>query len=378
MSTYIKAYLGTTPLFTDTSGAELIKNGLGTLNLSAANTYSGGTTINNGIVTTSIATGLGTGTVAVNGGALTINYGAFAFTFTNNLTGNGTVNLTAANAGVTTVPVFRPVSMSGFNGTVTMDTGFNNIFYQINPNSGSTFDGSSAKWVVNNQNANSFVYTLASLVKYGELSGNGKVSAANINTTLEVGALGTNSTFSGILLNNTFGGTLAFTKVGNGTLTLTGNNTYTGATTINAGTLEIGAAGLLGGGTYAGAITNNGTFIFGANANQTLSGVISGSGGLTKQGSGTLVLNGANTFTGATAISAGLIQVAKAVGGITGTATYSPTSLTVDFANVTPTSGAAYRFLPGSTATTGLTISLTNAGGKTGTYDYSNSTLTIV
>jgi len=378
MSTYIKAYLGTTPLFTDTSGADLIKNGTGTVNLTGNGTYSGGTIINAGTLTTSAATGLGSGTVAVNGGALTINYGAASFIFTNNLTGNGTVNLTAANAVVTTVPVFRPVSMSGFNGTVTIDTGFNNIYYQINPNSGSTFDGSSAKWVVNNQNANSFVYTTASLVKYGELSGNGKVSAANTNTTLEVGALGTNSTFSGILLNNTFGGTLAFTKVGNGTLTLTGNNTYTGATTINAGTLEIGAAGLLGGGTYAGAITNNGTFIFGANANQTLSGVISGSGGLTKQGSGTLVLNGANTFTGATAISAGLIQVAKAVGGITGTATYSPTSLTVDFANVTPTSGAAYRFFPGSTATTGLTISLTNAGGKTGTYDYSNSTLTIV
>jgi len=378
MSTYIKAYLGTTPLFTAPSSAELIKNGLGTVTLSAANTYSGGTTINAGTLTTSIATGLGSGTVTVNGGALTINYGAVAFAFTNNLTGNGTVNLTAANAGFITVPVFRPISMSGFNGTVTMDTGFNNIYYQINPNSGSTFDGSSAKWVVNNQNANSFVYTLASLVKYGELSGNGKVSAANANNTLEVGALGTNSTFSGILLNNNFGGTLAFTKVGSGTLTLSGNNTYTGATTINAGTLEITGGGRLGGGSYGGAITNNGTLIYSGNNDQTLSGVISGSGGLTKQGSGTLVLNGANTFTGATAISAGLIRVAKAVGGITGTATYSPTSLTVDFANVTPTSGAAYRFFPGSTATTGLTISLTNAGGKTATYDYSNSTLTIV
>jgi len=378
MSTYIKAYLGTTPLFTAPSSAELIKNGLGTVTLSAANTYSGGTTINAGTLTTSIATGLGSGTVTVNGGALTINYGAVAFAFTNNLTGNGTVNLTAANAGFITVPVFRPISMSGFNGTVTMDTGFNNIYYQTNPNSGSTFDGSAAKWVVNNQNANSFVYTLASLVKYGELSGNGKVSAANANNTLEVGALGTNSTFSGILLNNNFGGTLAFTKVGSGTLTLSGNNTYTGATTINAGTLEITGGGRLGGGSYGGAITNNGTLIYSGNNDQTLSGVISGSGGLTKQGSGTLVLNGANTFTGATAISAGLIRVAKAVGGITGTATYSPTSLTVDFANVTPTSGAAYRFLPGSTATTGLTISLTNAGGKTGTYDYSNSTLTIV
>jgi len=303
MSTYIKAYLGTTPLFTDTSGAELIKNGLGTLNLSAANTYSGGTTINNGIVTTSIATGLGTGTVAVNGGALTINYGAFAFTFTNNLTGNGTVNLTAANAGVTTVPVFRPVSMSGFNGTVTMDTGFNNIFYQINPNSGSTFDGSAAKWVVNNQNANSFVYTTASLVKYGELSGNGKVSAANANTTLEVGALGTNSTFSGILLNNTFGGTLAFTKVGTGTLTLTGVNTYTGVTTISAGTLQIGT-GTTGSIDNTSSIVNNGDLIFNKNSDFTIKGM-TGTGNLTVNATsnGFITLGGNITQSGTVSIS---------------------------------------------------------------------------
>ncbi len=102
-------------------------------------------------------------------------------------------------------------------------------------------------------------------------------------------------------------------------------------------------------------------------------------GGLTKLGPGTLDLgNLAHAYNGATTISAGSIRVAKSVGGITGTATYTPTSLTVNFANVTPVSGAAYRFFPGSTATTGLTISLTNAGGKTATYDYTNSTLAIL
>lgn len=112
--------------------------------------------------------------------------------------------------------------------------------------------------------------------------------------------------------------------------------------------------------TLAGALTNGG-----------------GSGGLVKQGGGTLVLNGADTYTGATSISAGFLQVSKTVGGIAGTATYTPTALTVNFNNVAPVIGATYKFLPGSTATTGLTISLINAGGRTGAYDYTTSTLTI-
>ena len=48
------------------------------------------------------------------------------------------------------------------------------------------------------------------------------------------------TTFSGTLQNG--GGTVALTKSGTGTLTLSGTNTYTGATTVNAGTLQAGSA----------------------------------------------------------------------------------------------------------------------------------------
>jgi hypothetical protein len=85
-----------------------------------------------------------------------------------------------------------------------------------------------------------------------------------------------------------------------------------------------------------------------------------------------------NNYTGSTTISAGTLRVfAKTFGAISLTASFTTTSLTVDFNNVTPTTGATYQFFLGSTSPTGLTVTLTNAGGKTGTYNYTNSTLTI-
>ena len=105
-------------------------------------------------------------------------------------------------------------------------------------------------------------------------------------------------------------GTGSFTKAGSGTLFLTGSNSYTGATTISAGTLEIGAGGSLGGGSYAGAITNNANFIYSGTNNQTLTGVISGTGALTQNAASTLTLsNAATAYSGPTTISAGTLSL---------------------------------------------------------------------
>ena len=88
---------------------------------------------------------------------------------------------------------------------------------------------------------------------------------------------------------------------------LSGVNTYSGNTTISAGTLEV--SGLLGSGTYSGNISNSGTFEYSSSSNQTLSGVISGSGNLLKDGSGELILSGTNTYLGSTTLSAGSIRI---------------------------------------------------------------------
>ena len=356
----ITAFTIDTPALTDSlaisagiqSSMSLVKQGLGTLSLGSASSYSGGTTIGSGTVRITNATALGSGAVAVNGGTtLNINDGTATTAFTNAITGSGAVNITAAAAGGVTTPAFAPASLSGFSGTITLDTSFANIYYQLNPPSGSTFDGSTAKWVVDNQNANSFVYTAGSLVRLGELSGTGSLAAANANSTLEVGALGTNTTFSGVLENNSFGGTLSFSKIGGGTLILTGLNTYTGATAIGAGTLRIASAGSLGGGAYAGAIADNATLQYSSSAAQTFSGLIGGSGGLIKDtSSSTLTLGNANTYTGGTVVNAGVLSVAAIAD--------SPSASSIGYGALS-LGGGTLRYTGAATAATTRTVSLT-------------------
>ncbi len=95
-------------------------------------------------------------------------------------------------------------------------------------------------------------------------------------------------------------------KTGNGTMQLDAVNTYSGPTTISAGTLTINSGSLLGGatGAYAGLITNNGTLNYNGGGLQTFSGVIKGTG-VINVNAGTLTLSGANTYTGATTVASG-------------------------------------------------------------------------
>src|SRR5207247_337787 len=128
------------------------------------------------------------------------------------------------------------------------------------------------------------------------------------------------------------GGTGGFVKQGIGTLTLSGANNYSGATTVSAGILRASNSTALGSnsavtvngtldldsnnvsvGSLAGAGTvtlGSGVLIAGGN-NTTTSffGSIGGSGGLTKTGSGTLTLGGTNNYTGTTTISSGTLAV---------------------------------------------------------------------
>jgi autotransporter-associated beta strand protein len=109
-------------------------------------------------------------------------------------------------------------------------------------------------------------------------------------------------TYAGVI-----SGTGSLTKSGAGALTLSGDSTYTGGTTISAGTLQIGNAGTTG--SVTGDIVNNAALTFNRSNALTYAGVISGTGTVTQSGAGTLTLSGANTYTGTTTISAGTLAL---------------------------------------------------------------------
>lgn len=100
------------------------------------------------------------------------------------------------------------------------------------------------------------------------------------------------------------------TQLGAGTTTFTADNSYTGGTTITAGTLQLGAGGTSG--SVVGDIVNNGTLSLNRSNTLQLDGVISGSGALRQVGSGATVLSGANSYTGATTVEAGTLRAAAA------------------------------------------------------------------
>lgn len=138
------------------------------------------------------------------------------------------------------------------------------------------------------------------------------------------------------------GGAFGIVKTGTGTLTLSGNNGFTGGVTLNAGTLRLANNNALGanvlttyGGTIAiadGVTIGNAIDLGGsttldiATGGATQAGAIGETGGpfgIVKTGAGTLILGGASTYTGGTTINAGTLQLGSSsgVGSIVGTVT---------------------------------------------------------
>lgn len=224
---------------------------------------------------------------------------------------------------------------------------------------------------------NGFHETINSLISYGghanTLVTNSKTGTTAVltlgdnNSSTLVAVNSTYSTFFGGIIRDTGSGIVAITKIGEGTQTFTGANTYSGTTTLGKGILQAGALNTLSANSAVviandptailaltngqadfsqtirslsgGGMVNLGTIAAadtaatpatrlttGDAADTTYSGAIVGAGGLVKQGTGRFTLAGANTYVGTTQVTAGNLQVGQAGVGQSGTGTVSVSS----------------------------------------------------
>ena len=316
-------------------------NNLGTIIMSVANTYSGGTVINSGFAQPNTATSFGTGAVTNNGGTLELSsfpnsgimVNAFNVTGTSFIdmankgssfvldgawSGNGTILVTNDTSSGSTL-TFGGASggnMASFTGSVVVVTNssgtasagairFNNGGSDVNTgNSAMSVNlGTNSTVVLENRDAGT--------TSIGELTGGAGTTvtgqtSGNGTEIWSIGGKNTSATFGGAFVNKGSAALTALSKVGTGTFTLTGTNTFTGAVTISAGVLQVGDGGtdgVLGGG----AVANNASLVFDRSDTNLIdiANNITGSGTVIFQAGGTNFYTGTNTSSGTTIISSG-------------------------------------------------------------------------
>ncbi|EDI1763141.1 fibronectin-binding autotransporter adhesin ShdA [Salmonella enterica subsp. enterica serovar Litchfield] len=349
----------------------LVKTGTGELTLSGDNTYSGGTTITGGTLTADHADSLGSGDID-NSGVLKVGEGDLENTLSGSgslvKTGTGELTLSGGNdySGGTTI----------IGGTLTAD------------HADSLGTGAVANSGVLQVGEGELENTLSgsgSLVKTGTgeltLSGDNSYSGGTtiIGGTLtadHADSLGTGAVAnSGVLqvgegeLENTLSGSGSLVKTGTGELTLSGDNTYSGGTTIIGGTLTADHADSLG----TGAVANSGVLQVGEGE---LENTLSGSGSLVKTGTGELTLGGDNSYSGDTTIADGTLIAANVNALGSGNIDNSGTLMldangTFELANITTHTGATTALAAGSTLDAGQ---LTQEDGSTLSIDLGAAT----
>jgi autotransporter-associated beta strand protein len=338
----------------------------GTLKLTGSNAYTGGTTLNGGTLQLGNANALGSGTLTIAGGSLDssvsnlVNNGnnsqawnaSFGFAGTQNL--NLGAGMVALNNSLTVTVDSKTLTVGGsigggsglmLAGAGTLDlTGSNSFSGGLTVTSGTLQVGNTYALGAGSITANGGVLDLHGFSPtVGALSGGsgGLIETLTSGLATLTSDSVSSGTYAGVISDGSAGGQVALIQAGAGALALTGNNTYSGGTTINAGAVQINSDNSLGNSSGAVALNNGGTLevlagdtistgrsfaLSGTGAVQvdngssySISGQISdgtSSGSLTKSGNGTLTLSNANNnYSGATSVNGGTLIVSGAVSG---------------------------------------------------------------
>ena len=314
----------------------LTKSQAGTLTLGGANTFTGNTIVNAGVVTLTNNAALqnsavdtaGVGTITLSGtntptlggligsknlasvitsGAgsvtsLTLNptNGAVTNTYSGIIAnlGSGAMGLNLSGLGTQVLS-----GVNTYTGATTLTGGTLSV--------GSIGDGSVAGNLGNASSAaTNLVFDGGTLQYTGATATSDRAFTINAGKTATINSAN-NISFAGATGTATNG---ALTKTGAGTLTLTGTNTYTGATLINTGILQLGNGSTTGALTGTSGITNNGTLIVNRSNSFTQltdlnNQAITGSGSFTQAGAGTTTLSGTNSYTGDTLVTKGILSL---------------------------------------------------------------------
>lgn len=298
----------------------LSKVGAGLLALTGVNTYSGGTNLAEGTISVGNASALGTGTVTAAAGT-TLLAAADLFNLSNNVVLNGGTTINTQGFGV-----LMDGSISGIGALTKIGAGdlalygANSYTGGTNVSAGTLFVNSAASagtGTIAMANGATFAVVVASTDTPNNMTFDGLA-----NVLVDPGLT---ATLSGVIADGASAGSLS--KFGAGNLVLARANSYSGDSFVNDGTVTVanslgfgtsdvfvgggttlaaGAAGL----NVANAIQLNGPVTIDTAANMLqLSGIVSGVGSVTKNGTGMLTMSGASTYSGPTTVAAGMLNV---------------------------------------------------------------------